>query len=419
MGKKIVQGKGLIYRGFLKQGDAQNLQHGVEIQGQVEPFANDGHEQVAADGDPDLSFDGVLRSAVKGLDAQVLFDPFEEQFNMPATTVQFCDDVSRKSEVIGEKHQSLFPLGIPIPNAPKLSWIAFSGVEPLQRDGLIALYAGVLVHRMRNETTETEVLPRACNEESTVQGPAIQPFEVEVAAVHDVEGAGFGSELVEDVHVVNACRCNADKRGNLPAQIEQGMQFQGMLGRTKVSPRKQRHAQVDGGRVQRIDGIGQIQTQVFVAIQPPGFLDQSLREVAIDPPIARLVGIGQRTAGNLAANAQMIKPVLLRAQAGHDIAQTFAIAQLREHHGKKLIPARKASYPIVAGITLDTPTKLVSGQMIDQLRKQALSTVHVATLLATGERITYTQIKSILPFTDFKPLPYKGLQASPNSLTGH
>lgn len=46
VGKQVVQEKGLIYRGFLKQGDAQNLQYCVEIQGQVKPFADDGPGQV-------------------------------------------------------------------------------------------------------------------------------------------------------------------------------------------------------------------------------------------------------------------------------------------------------------------------------------------------------------------------------------
>lgn len=133
------------------------MQYCVEIQGLVEPFADDGHKQVAADGNPNLGFDGVLRGAVKGFDAQMLFDPFEEQFDMPATTVQFGDDVSGKSEVIGEKHQSLLPWGIPKADTTQVSRIAFSGVEPLQRDGLIALHARVLVHGMRDEAQEAEV----------------------------------------------------------------------------------------------------------------------------------------------------------------------------------------------------------------------------------------------------------------------
>src|SRR6185437_8332536 len=194
-------------------------QHCVEIQGEMKPFADDGHEQIAADGDPHLGFDGVLRGAVKGFDPQMLLDPFEEQFNMPATTIQFSDDVSRKSEVVGEEHQPLFPLGVPKADTTQLSWIAFSGVEPLQRDGLIALHARTLVHGMRNETKETEVLTCPCNEESTVQSPAIQSFEVEVTAIHDVEGTRLRSELVQHIDIVNARRSNANKRGDLPSQI--------------------------------------------------------------------------------------------------------------------------------------------------------------------------------------------------------
>jgi len=53
----------------------------VEGDAELEAFGGDGDQQVDADGDPDLGFDGVFRAAVEGLDAQVLFDPFEEQLS--------------------------------------------------------------------------------------------------------------------------------------------------------------------------------------------------------------------------------------------------------------------------------------------------------------------------------------------------
>jgi hypothetical protein len=40
------------------------------------------------------------------------------------------------------------------------------------------------------------------------------------------------------------------------------------------------------------------------------------------------------------------------------IEQTSVVAQLREHHGEKLVPARKASYRVVAGITFYTPNEI-------------------------------------------------------------
>jgi hypothetical protein len=39
-------------------------------------------EHVNADRDPDLGFDGIVRGAEKTFYAQVLFDPFEEQFDL-------------------------------------------------------------------------------------------------------------------------------------------------------------------------------------------------------------------------------------------------------------------------------------------------------------------------------------------------
>ena len=43
---------------------------------------------VDGDGNPDLCLDRILGGAEEGLDPQVLFDPFEKQFDLPAATIQ-------------------------------------------------------------------------------------------------------------------------------------------------------------------------------------------------------------------------------------------------------------------------------------------------------------------------------------------
>jgi len=58
----------------------------------MKPFFDRGHQNVNRDGDPNLSFYGVLRSPVKRFDAQMLFDPFEKQFYFPAMAIQISDD---------------------------------------------------------------------------------------------------------------------------------------------------------------------------------------------------------------------------------------------------------------------------------------------------------------------------------------
>ena len=55
----------------------------VERSVEVKAPLHDRDQYVNGDRSPDLSLDCILTGAVKGLDPQVLFDPFEEQFNFP------------------------------------------------------------------------------------------------------------------------------------------------------------------------------------------------------------------------------------------------------------------------------------------------------------------------------------------------
>ena len=71
-------------------------------------FFENSHEQVNGDGDPHLDTHGVLRCAVEGFDSQMLFDPFEEEFAVPAAAVKLGDLQRRFGEIVGEKHIQLF-----------------------------------------------------------------------------------------------------------------------------------------------------------------------------------------------------------------------------------------------------------------------------------------------------------------------
>ena len=75
--------------------------------GQMQAFLGNCDQHVCADRDPDLRLDRVLVGAIKGLDAQVLLDPFEKQFDLPALAVQVCNQLGLESEVVGQNSYSL------------------------------------------------------------------------------------------------------------------------------------------------------------------------------------------------------------------------------------------------------------------------------------------------------------------------
>lgn len=55
------------------------------------------------------------------------------------------------------------------------------------------------------------------------------PLEIEVAAIHHIEGARFRGQLIEHIDVVHSCRRDAQENRDSPAQVQQGVQLQGVL----------------------------------------------------------------------------------------------------------------------------------------------------------------------------------------------
>ena len=122
---------------------------------------------------------------------------------------------------------------------------------------------------------------------------AVESLEVEIAAVHDVEGARLGNEHIEDVDVVQFAVGEMDETRDSPVQVEQRVQLHGCFGCAELGPREQRQAQVDGGGIQCIDRLGEIHRKGFLSIQAPGDADESVSELGKDAPVARLVGVGE------------------------------------------------------------------------------------------------------------------------------
>ena len=57
----------------------------------MQSFFENCHQQINRNRDPDLGPHGVLARAVERFDAKMLFDPFEEQFDLPAAVIELSN----------------------------------------------------------------------------------------------------------------------------------------------------------------------------------------------------------------------------------------------------------------------------------------------------------------------------------------
>ena len=95
---------------FLEKCNGENLQDFAETAFDFQFFPDDSHQHVNADGNPDLGFYSVFGCPVERFDAKVLFDPFEEQFHLPAALVELCDGLRRENKVVGQEDVRVFCL---------------------------------------------------------------------------------------------------------------------------------------------------------------------------------------------------------------------------------------------------------------------------------------------------------------------
>src|SRR5213078_382953 len=82
-------------------------------------------------------------------------------------------------------------------------------------------------------------------------------------------------------------------------------------------------------------------------------------QIGVDPPVAVLVGVGQRVARNLSPETHMIELGLLSAKTSFDIAEAFAIGELSKSQTEELIPAGEIFDVAIALVALDANLKLV------------------------------------------------------------
>ena len=204
----------------------------------------------------------------------------------------------------------------------------------------------------------------------------MKSLEIEIAPIHDVERAGLGEQLIEDMDLVHLAIADVEEGRNIAAQVEQRVQLDGGLGGTERRPRKYRQAQIDGGCIQCVDRVCQIDAKRFVPVKCSSHAHQALSIIGVDAPVAHCVGMGQGIARNHRSNSEMVELATLRSQTSLDIAQALAIGQLREGHGEELIQTGEGFDLALALITGDTSPKGGQRQMLHHLRKHQLALVH-------------------------------------------
>ena len=354
--------------------------------GQMQSFLGNGDQHVCADRDPELRLDRVLVGAIKRLDAQVLLDPFEEQFDLPALSIQVRYQLGFESEVVGQERDA-FATVVLDHHASQCGGIVLAGIENCQYTSLIAHDVGVgSVHGVGVAPLEFGIGLGTGDEKSVGLMNDKQSLEIQVPAIEQVVHARLDVQQDQGVDLVGLAVADVNERGDGAAQVQQGVQFDSRLVRAKRCPRINRQAQVYRRGIEGVDGGIQVDRQRVLGIQRARHGDQVLREVGVDLPRSSCIGIGQGVARNgLAAQTLVIQPLGLSTQIDLDVAQRLAVGQLSKGHGQELVHAGEVLNFVIAAVSVHASTESAQGQKRHELRENKLALVHCGPLRANAK----------------------------------
>ena len=74
-----------------------------------------------------------------------------------------------------------------------------------------------------------------------------------------------------------------DKRWDIATQVQKRVQLDRRLRGAEQGPRKDGQAKVDGGGVERVDGVVDFQPEILAGVQRAREANQRLREVRVNP----------------------------------------------------------------------------------------------------------------------------------------
>jgi len=343
---------------------------------QFQLLVKDGHHEVNAHRDPYLGLHRVGARPVVMLDAQMAFDPAEEQFDAPAQPVKLGHGQRRNAQVVGEKDQVLSGLLVAVSHLAQERREVRPGFGQSGFADLVAANSSREIHRQGALPGEAQILLGSGDEERPGPDDPIHALEIHIAAIHHVEGTRLEKQIVEPAHVVLAGGGDEDAGGNGSPQVDLRVHLDPGLGCPEIRPREERQGEIDGRGVQCVNRVVDVEPEILPSVERTGFAHEGLGQILPEPPVARFVGIGQSRFGQRLPEAQMVAGMGPCIQAVDNIPQSFPPRQLSKRHADELLATTEMAHAGLGIVALHQAGERLAVDEVEDLGKDIAAGIH-------------------------------------------
>ena len=197
-----------------------------------------GDQQEVHERGPYLRHHCVLACPKEGLDPEVLFDPLEEQLDLPSLPVDRGDCRGGQPEVVRQEDEIPVALHVVEHHAPQSSGIRLAGVRELRFHHFVGDDAQPFVRR---EVLSGDLQPRVplepCHEEGPLVVDLLEPCVVAVALVVGVDAVRLDAEpLPRRLDVGHLPVAHDDEARQVAGEIQLRVQLDRSLVRAVARP---------------------------------------------------------------------------------------------------------------------------------------------------------------------------------------
>ena len=321
---------------------------------------------------------------------KMLLYPFEEQFDVPALSVEFCDCQCFVSQMVGEEAVDVTGSEVFICDHSESFGIAPGWLDSCKFDGLIVDYTSVGITSTGLNSFVQHVVLCPCYEERPVLVDEVKESEeIDITFIQKIDSSHFNTEIVQSLDIVHRSICKVDIDRKITSEIKERMHLDTCLSRSEFSPRTELQTETYCTAIKGIDHIVNIEPEWIFRIQRTNSLDKGLSKVTVDTPIPLFICFGKSVSWNSVTDTAMIQFMLDGIEAGLNVAKTVLRSILCKAHHEKLVVAGKVPGTIVSLVSEDTCIEVSARYERHKLSKYGFSCEHWLTDKMTSPKLQF------------------------------
>ena len=354
---------------------------------------DDTNEAICDDGNMYLNTDSILAFTPKGLDAEMLLDPLEEQLNLPPIFIKERNILGFKIEIVGVVSEGAPKLWRVVNNASDSCWIIRFVPLASEAYGLVTedvIFSFLKVNSALNLISRMKFLSN--NKECSRAIDFIEPCKVKVPSIKHIACKRLICEPVHGVDIMYLSVGDSVEYRNLCDDVNLCVDSYSRFARSELSPSENGQAEINRRRVNRIESS--VQFKLPGKAFRLGNSHHVKSKLFKDPIISDAVRFGK----NLPVDKAFPKAEEKRFVSMCDcnickFPETSTSKQLPEHKNQQMVPMgkRPASCAVVV---LDRQAFEESlREELGYLRKNKVTRMHICSNFDLDAKVRISKVR--------------------------